>query len=91
MSAKWIDLVNVRVPPIMGGVYDDFKVIIQFLGDIPPQFCSNDFLRLRVKAGDAEVDVTLGVQNADFGFLRRRLSLEGLALQKVRDWRGLLP
>src|SRR5207237_6492496 len=67
LSAKWIDLVNVRVPPIMGGVYDDFKVIIQFLGDIPPQFCSNDLLGFGVTAGDADIDLMLGVNDPNFG------------------------
>ena len=75
----------------MGGVYDNFKVIIQFLGDIPPQFCSNDLLGFGVKAGDAEIDLVLGVKNPNFGLFCWWLPLKGLALRKVVDWSRVLP
>ena len=44
-----------------------------------------------IEAGNAEIDFMLGVENADFGFLCRRLPLKRLSLPKVGNRGGLLP
>src|SRR5437764_10195336 len=75
----------------MGGVYDDFKVIIHVLRDIAPQFCSNGLLGFAVKAGDAEIDLMLGVNDPNFGLFCWWLPLKRFPLQKVCNWRGLFP
>src|SRR5260370_21551891 len=69
-----INLEYVRVPPVVSRVDDDFKVVIQFLTDVPAQLGRNDPTWIGVETGDTEVDLVLVVENADFGVFSRRLS-----------------
>src|ERR1044071_5226239 len=75
----------------MGRVNDDFEIVVQLLGNIAPQFCSNDSACLRVEALDPEIDLSFGVHNTNFSSFGRRPSLERLPLQEVRDRSGLAP
>ncbi len=75
----------------MGGVDYDFKVVVQLLGNIAPEFRGDYLLRLRVKTGNAEVDLVFRIENANFGLFRGRLSLEWFPLQEIGDRRGLSP
>jgi hypothetical protein len=91
LRAEWIDLEDVRISTVMGGVNDDFKVVVQLLGNIAPKFRGYYLFWLRVETGNAEVDLVFRVENANFGLFRRRLSLEWFPLQEVGDRRGLSP
>ena len=75
----------------MGGVDDDLKVVIQFLTDVPAQLRGDDPFGIGVEASDAEVDVVLVVENTDFGSFSWSPSFVRLALQEVRNRRGLHP
>ena len=72
-------------------VNEYFKIVIQFLRDIAPEFCCHDLARCRIEASDAEVDPVFGVEDPYFGPLGRRLSFEWLPLKKIRNWSSLSP
>ena len=67
----------------MGGVDDNFKVVVQLLGNIAPKFRGDYLLRLGVKTGNTEVDLVFRVENANFGLFRGCLSLEWFPLQEI--------
>ena len=75
----------------MRRIDNDFEIVIEFLADIPAEFGRYDSFWLGVQAGDAKVNLVLGIQDADFSLLGRSLSLEWFTLQEVLDGSGLLP
>src|ERR1700758_8700 len=75
----------------MGGVDDDFEIVVQLLRDIPSQLPRHNFAWIGVEANNTKVHVVLVVQDTDFGFLRWRLSFEWLSLQKIGYGSGRLP
>src|SRR5581483_8649937 len=64
LRAEWVDLENVGISTVMGGVDYDLKVVVQLLGNIAPEFRGDYLLRLRVKTGNAEVDLVFRIENA---------------------------
>jgi hypothetical protein len=54
-------LKHVSVAPIVSRVDDDFKVVVQFLTDVPAQLGRNDSTWVGVETGDTEIDLMLGI------------------------------
>jgi hypothetical protein len=69
----------------------NFKVVIQFLADIPAQFRRDDPGRLRVIAMNSEIHCVARIEYSYLSFLRRRLTFIRLSLPKVSDWGSQLP
>ena len=60
-------------------------MIVEILADVAAEFGGNDFRGFAVETVDAEMDLMLGVQDSNFGFLRGRLAFAGLFLKKIGD------
>lgn len=75
----------------MSQVDEDFKIVVQFLTDVPPQFGGGNRVGIRVIAGDPEIHLMFGKEAADFCFVDWGLPLIGFPLEKARKPDGLVP
>src|SRR5207245_1397131 len=71
------------VAVIIVGVENDPEAIVFFRTLIAAAFGRDYFLRLRIQAGNSEVDGVLRIDNPDLRLLTRRFAFPGLSLDKV--------
>ena len=91
MRTQRIDLKYVGVAPIVGGVDQDFKIVVKVLRQVPTKLGRHYSGRIRILAENAKVDCMAGVKNPNFRLLGGHLTLVGLALPEVPDGRGRVP
>jgi hypothetical protein len=60
-------------------------MIVEILANVAAEFGGNDFRGLAVEAMDTEIDLVPGIQDSNFGLLRRRLAFVRFFLKKTGD------